>query len=130
MDKKAILRYPRPMRVVLKRLKEGKAGFTLIEVIVVSAILVILAAIAVPSYMKSRLETNRNACIENMAKIASAVEQAKTMGFNEPTREQLFGADGFIRTVPVCPSTRLPYTQFNPPRCPSGIEDHVCPLTE
>ena len=114
------------------RERHGKrdAGFTLVEVIVVSAILVILAAIAIPSYRLSRLETNRNACIENMAKIASAVEQAKTMGYSDPTYEQLFGAEGFIRVVPLCPSTRLPYTQFNPPRCPSEIEDHVCPLTE
>ena len=130
MDRKAFLQYPFPMQVVRKRSKVGNAGFTLVEVIVVSAILIILAAIAVPSYMKSRLETNRNACIENMAKIASAVEQAKTMGFNDPTAEQLFGSDGFIRSVPTCPSTRLPYTQFNPPRCPSEIEDHVSPLTE
>ncbi|MBP5510012.1 MAG: prepilin-type N-terminal cleavage/methylation domain-containing protein [Kiritimatiellae bacterium] len=118
------------MRLVWHGLKVGNAGFTLVEVIVVSAILVILTMIAVPSYMKSRLETNRNACIENMAKIASAVEQAKTMGFSEPTYEQIFGVDGFIRAIPTCPSTRLPYTQFNPPRCPSEIEDHISPLTE
>ena len=113
-----------------RKSKAGDAGFTLVEVIVVSALLVILAAIAVPSYMKSRLETNRSACIENMAKIASAVEQAKTMGISDPAYDQIFGVDGFIRAVPTCPSTRLPYTQFNPPRCPSEIEDHVSPLTE
>lgn len=103
----------------------SERGFTLIEVVITSAIVALLAAIAIPSYYKARIAQNRSACLENMWKIASAVEQVKTLGVSSVTANDLFGSEGMIRSTPTCPTSRKPYTVFDPPECPSGIEDHV-----
>lgn len=50
-----------------------KKAFTLIEIMVVCAILAIILTIAVPAWVKSRENSRKSACLSNMQKI----EQAK-----------------------------------------------------
>lgn len=52
-----------------------KSGFTLVEIMIVVAIIGLLAAIAIPSFMKSRTTSQQNACINNLRQIESAKEQ-------------------------------------------------------
>jgi prepilin-type N-terminal cleavage/methylation domain-containing protein len=51
---------------------EKKSGFTLIELMIVIAIIAIICAIALPGLLRSRLQTNEAAAIENLRTICGA----------------------------------------------------------
>jgi prepilin-type N-terminal cleavage/methylation domain-containing protein len=50
-------------------------GFTLVEIMVVVAIVGIVVAIAVPNYAKARAGSQQKACIANLKQVDSAVQQ-------------------------------------------------------
>jgi prepilin-type N-terminal cleavage/methylation domain-containing protein len=51
------------------------AGFTLVEIMIVVAIIGILAAIGIPSFLKARTKSQATACINNLRQIETAVQQ-------------------------------------------------------
>jgi prepilin-type N-terminal cleavage/methylation domain-containing protein len=53
----------------------SKAGFTLVEIMIVVAIIGLLAAIAIPNFVKARGTAQKNACINNLRQIDGAKEQ-------------------------------------------------------
>ena len=112
--------------------RQSCGSFTLIEIMIVVAIIGILAAIAIPNYLHSGKESQRRACIANLRTLAGAVEQCRLAGSADPvTMEMLCEPMGYIKGEPRCPYDKSqPYDISGMvPLCPNvgARPDHVCP---
>jgi prepilin-type N-terminal cleavage/methylation domain-containing protein len=60
---------------MLKKLTTKRAGFTLVEIMIVVAIIALLAAIAVPGFLRARKRSQASRIINDLRLIDSAVDQ-------------------------------------------------------
>src|SRR5271157_4776958 len=60
---------------LMKNKVSRKSGFTLVEIMIVVAIIGLLAAIAIPNFVRARTTSQQNACINNLRLIDSAKQQ-------------------------------------------------------
>src|SRR5579863_88821 len=93
----------------MKKTSQKAHGFTLVEIMIVVAIIGLLAAIAIPNFVKARTTSQMNACINNLRLIDSskqqwALEQRKqNTDTPQGTDLQPYLGRGTAGELPACP---------------------------
>jgi prepilin-type N-terminal cleavage/methylation domain-containing protein len=110
-------------------IKMGKKGFTLVEIMIVVAIIGLLAAIAIPNFVKAREKAQMEACIANLRQIEGAV-QVWAVDMSQPdtatpTWNDL--APNYIRTQPTCKGGGVYTIGAVNARPTCNITNHVLP---
>jgi prepilin-type N-terminal cleavage/methylation domain-containing protein len=88
--------------------RSGRSAFTLVEIMIVVAIIGLLAAIAIPNFVRARENAQRTACLANLRSIEGAkgtwaLEQRRG-STDVPADTDLFGPTLYIAARPHCPA--------------------------
>lgn len=120
-------------RFLVGLFRTGK-GFTLVEIMITVAIIALVLAIAIPSFIKARESVHRNSCIANLKAVDEAISLwsfSEGKGGDDPVTMADLSA-GYLKTEPFCPldTDRVGYivtTVSEVPVCPRAEDypDHI-----
>ena len=82
-----------------------QSGFTLVEIMIVVAIIGLLAAIAIPNFIKARTTSQKNACINNLRQIDGAIQQWALENKKDAAATVAFtDISSYLKSAVVCPA--------------------------
>lgn len=82
----------------------SRKGFTLIELMIVIAIIAILAAILVPNFIRARAQGQLTACKSNLKNIGTACEMYSTDNSGRYPTNLAALTPTYMKSLPECPS--------------------------
>jgi general secretion pathway protein G len=88
-----------------RRTRSGSAGFTLIEIMIVMAIVTILVSIAVPLYQKSILRAKESVLRNNLFTLRTVIDEYTYDKQKAPQSLEDLVREGYLRQIPVDPIT-------------------------
>jgi len=95
----------------LRNFAKQNFGFTLVEIMIVVAIIALLAAIAIPNVLRGRTSANEASAIGNLRALVSSLEMVRSVNQAYPAVETwqatMYGAD--------CAAATAPIPDFGPP---------------
>ena len=89
----------------MKNKTSRNSGFTLVEIMIVVAIIGLLAAIAIPNFIKARTTSQKNACINNLRQIDGAIQQWALENKKDSAAAVKFtDISSYLKNSVICPS--------------------------
>ena len=87
------------------RIRSGRRGFTLVELMIVMTVISILVSIAVPIYQKSLVRAKESVLKNNLFTLRTVIDEYTYDKQKAPQTLDDLVSEGYLRQVPVDPMT-------------------------
>ena len=90
---------------MVRHIRSGRRGFTLIELMIVMAIISILVAVAVPLYQRSVVRAKEAVLRQNLFSLRTVLDEYTYDKAKAPQSIQDLVTEGYLRQIPMDPIT-------------------------
>jgi len=120
----------------VKRSGPHQGGFTLVEIMIVVSIIGLLAAIAIPNFIKARSTSNMTACINNLRQVDECIQQWAAENKKAASAPVAFtDISPYLKRSVICPSGGTSFADSytivdvgTKPACQKVTSTHILPV--